>query len=186
MVTTLKRYACVAALLFAPAIALAAGGWTGPYAGVQVGINSASMDRLSTEQGLTAGVYGGYNYQFTEHFVLGADAFWNWNQSKSHTVNGTSLQIDTGTNVYGADVLAGFPLGPMNDWMPYAKAGYGWGEPTGDLTGGTQDSWRYGAGVAWRVHTNLAVNFQYMHQNFGGSNSNYTNDNFTVGASWHF
>lgn len=182
----LARLAAAGALALAPAFAFAAGPWTGPYAGAQVGINSVSADGLSTEQGLTAGVLGGYNFQLANHFVLGGDVFWDWNQSKSHDVNGTTFKVDTGTNVYGIDVLAGFPLGDMGAWMPFAKIGYGWGDPTGDLSGGTQKSVRYGAGVAWRMSDNFSLFAQFMHQNFGSDNGNYTNNNYTVGAGFHF
>lgn len=182
----LIRIAAAGALVLAPAFAFAAGPWTGPTVGAQVGADSASADGISTEVGLTAGAFGGYNFQFSDHFVLGADAFWDWNQSKSHNVNGTTQKVDTGTNVYGIDVLAGFPLGATGAWMPYAKVGWGWADPTGDLSGGTKNSVRYGLGVAWRISDRFSINGQYMHQNLGSDTSHYTNDTYTVGIGFHF
>jgi len=183
---TIVRIALAATLAVAPFAASAAGDWTGVYAGAQVGINSANANGLSTEQGLTAGVYGGYDYQLMPFLVVGGNLFWNWNQSKSHTIKGTSSQVDAGTNTYGGDLRAGFPIGSDGAWMPYGKLGYGWAEPTGDLTGGSWSAWRFGGGVVWRMHRNFSLDFQYIHQNLGSGSGDYTNDNFTVGASWHF
>lgn len=183
---TLVRMAAVGALVLAPAFAFAAGPWTGTFVGAQVGANSASADGLSTEVGLVAGAFGGYNFQMGDHFVLGADAFWNWNQSKSHSVNGSPQKVDTGTNVYGVDVLAGVPFGQMGAWMPYAKVGWGWADPTGDLSGGTKNSVRYGVGIAWRMADRFSVFGQFMHQNLGSDTGHYTNDNYTLGVNFHF
>ncbi|MGA7966620.1 MAG: porin family protein [Gammaproteobacteria bacterium] len=183
---SLARIAAAGVLVLAPVFAFAAGPWTGMYVGIQAGINSVSADGLSTEQGMTAGAFGGYNFQLADHFVLGGDAFWDWNQSKSHNVNGSNRKVDTGTNVYGVDVLAGVPLGQDGSWMPFAKVGYGWADPTGDMSGGTQDAMRYGAGIAWRLSDSLSLFGQYMYQDFGSNIGNYTNNNFTVGASLHF
>lgn len=180
------RLASVLVLALAPAAAFAH--WTGPFVGAQVGIDSVSADGISTEQGLSAGAIAGYKYQLMQHFTLGADAFWTWNQSKSHTITGTAVSVDTGSNVYGIDALAGFPLGLMGQWLPYVKVGYGWADPTGDLSQfiGTQDSWRYGAGIEWALHQQFSITFEYLYQDFGSGNASYTNQNFLVGAVWQF
>lgn len=101
-------------------------------------------------------------------------------------MNGLNFKVDTGINVYGIDVLAGVPLGQNRAWMPYGKVGDGWGDPTNDMSGGTQNAIRYGVGIAWRLSDRFSLSGQFMHQNFGSSNGNYTNNNCAVGASFHF
>jgi outer membrane immunogenic protein len=176
----------IAGMLLAPAMAFAAGtyNWTGLYLGVQGGANNVTLDNFDSATGFTAAAFGGYDFTLAQHFVLGGDLFYEWNQQKSHDFNfgGTA---DIGTNVYGVDVLFGFPLGTGGGFMPYVKAGYGWANGTGDLSGHANSA-RYGAGVEWRMNDMFGLSFQYMYQNFGSDNSNLTNNNWTVGANWHF
>jgi len=72
--------------------------------------------------------------------------------------------------------------------MPYVKVGYGWATLEGKGTSsGTENAVRYGAGIAWMPVRHLSFNVQYMHQNFGsGSADSLQNNNWTVGATWHF
>lgn len=174
------------ALLLCPAAAPAAGPhrWGGVYAGVQLGANNTALDNFESATGLTLAGYAGYMYPFMQHFVLGGDVFYEWNQQRTHNLNfGGSAKF--GTNVYGADVSFGFPLGATGSYMPYAKVGYGWANGTGQL-GGSGNAVRYGAGFEWRLSDVLGLNFQFMHQNFGSSNQGLINNNWTVGANWHF
>lgn len=185
---SLVRVAAAGALALVPAFAFAAGSWNGFYAGGQVGVNSTSADNgISSESATDLGAFGGYNFQFSDHFVLGGNAFYEWNQQKSHQFGGLG-SADVGTSVYGVDALAGFPLGQSGAWMPFLKLGYGWADFTGNgSTGvGNQSAARYGAGVAWRLTPLLGLNFQYMYQKFGSDVSNWKNQNFTVGVSVHF
>lgn len=191
-----KATAALAALAFtaAPAaLAAVSGPWTGPFAGAQAGLNSVQSDHSSSENALNLGIYGGYQMQFSHHFVFGGDGFYNWNQKKDHTIyNDAGTPVGTanyGTTTYGIDLLAGFPVGAMSRWMPYVKIGYGWGKLHGanGATSGSENAPRYGLGVAWRLTRRFSLNAQYMHQNFGGGgNDNLQNNNWTVGATWHF
>lgn len=193
MKAMIKLAAATAALAFAatPA-AFAQGPWSGAFVGGQIQLNKSSGTQLSSENGLGLGVFGGYQYQFHRHFVLGGDIFYDYNQKKDHTIynpDGTVYGSQKfGTKVYGLDVLAGFPVGTMSKWMPYVKLGYGWANLQGSRTSsGSENAVRYGAGIAWMPIRHLSFNVQYMHQNFGsGANDNLQNDNWTVGATWHF
>jgi len=168
------------------------GQWSGWYAGGQIGLNRVGSDHSSSESALDIGIYGGYQMQYSQHFVVGGDAFYNWNQKKDHTIyNDMGAKVGTanfGTNTYGVDFLAGFPVGSMSKWMPYVKVGYGWATLHGNATpSGSQHAARYGAGVAWMPIRHLSFNLQYMHQNFGsGAADSLQNNNWTVGATWHF
>ncbi len=190
-----KATMATAAFAFAAtpaALAATPGPWSGPYAGGQIGVNHVKSDHTSSENALNLGIYGGYQMQFARHFVFGGDVFYNWNQKKDHTLyDNSGAPVGTGnygTTTYGLDLLAGFPVGRMSAWMPYVKVGYGWGKLHGNGTSsGSEHAGRYGLGVAWKFTRNLSLNAQFMHQNFGGSgNDNLQNNDWTIGATWHF
>jgi len=175
------------ALVAAPsAFAAPQGPWTGPYAGAIIQSNLTESDYISSERALGLGVYGGYNYQFARHFVLGGDVFYNWNQSKTHT-NLKGQQGDFGLSVYGLDVKAGFPVGRNGAWMPYVKLGYGWDHAHGSASGGfgTRSAMRLGFGVGWRINRHVSVHAEYMYQKISDLN-NLENRDLAIGASWHF
>lgn len=194
IIKTVAAVAALTAFAAAPSAFAAntTGPWSGAFAGGQLGLNQVSSDHTSSENALNLGIYGGYQMQFARHFVLGGDVFYNWNQKKDHAVyNDAGTHVGTanfGTNTYGIDFLGGFPVGSMSHWMPYVKLGYGWANLQGSRTSsGSENAVRYGAGIAWMPIRHLSFNVQYMHQNFGsGANDNLQNDNWTVGATWHF
>lgn len=178
-----------AALVSAPAaFAAQSGPWSGPYVGGQLQMNTTSADGLSSENALGYGIYGGYQVQFSQHFVLGGDAFYNYNQETSHTdAAGNSGKL--GTKVYGLDVTAGFPVGSMGTWMPYVKLGYGWDKLHSSMASSdssTESAMRYGVGISWMVMQHLSLHAEYMYQNLGSSNANFKNKDLSIGASWRF
>lgn len=183
------RYAAFAGLLAAaPGLAFAQnnGQWTGFYAGAQAGINSSSANSgISTEQALNLGILGGYTFQVANHVVVGGNAFYEWNQGKTHSGPGGTAKI--GTNVYGVDAMVGFPLSQSGAWMPFVKIGYGWANFTDDASSTpSQNAMRYGAGIEWRTSEMLGFTAQYMYQKFGSDVADWQNQNFTVGVNFHF
>lgn len=173
-------------LLLVPAVALAAGpySWTGPYVGAESGINRTQTDDFSSRNTLTLGVKGGYNYQVSEHFVVGGDVFYNFNKKTDHSfVYGGTANF--GSNVYGIDGLVGFPVGENGAFMPYVKLGYGHLEATGDASG-SDHAVRIGGGLEWRFSQPLSFSVQYMHAKYGSDSDNWKNDNLTFGVSYHF
>lgn len=188
---TISRIAAataVVALVSAPAaFAAGQGPWSGAYVGGQVQLNTTKADGISSENALGLGIFGGYQMQFSQHFVLGGDVFYNYNQSKDHNVTGFGT-ASFGSKVYGVDVLGGFPVGDAGAWMPYVKVGYGWIKLHGSdvQSSSTENSIRYGLGVAWKLQPNLSLQAQYMYQDLGSSNGNFKDTNLSVGAAWHF
>ena len=180
-------YMCLAGLIMMPAVALAASpsDWTGAYVGGQVGWTQTRVDGLSSENALNLGAFGGYNFQVSDHFVVGGDVFYGWNQQKSHTIGVGPASLHFGSNVYGLDGLLGFPVGEQGQLMPYVKIGYGHLEGTGDATGSDNDM-RYGAGLEWRLTKPFSISVQYMYQKFGSSSGNWRNETFAFGAIYHF
>lgn len=162
--------------------------WTGPYAGVQAGFVHTSLDSFDSATGLTVGGFGGYNYLVTPQFVVGGDVFFDWNQKRDHdiSIGGFSGSASVGTNTYGIDALFGIPVGAGGSHLlPYLKIGYGWASGTGDLSGDA-NSFRFGLGVEWRLNDMNGLTLQAMHQDFGSDNDGLTNNNITVGYTWHF
>ncbi|MGH8224987.1 MAG: porin family protein [Gammaproteobacteria bacterium] len=180
--------AALGALLLAPAAAFAVipGQWTGPFVGGQVGVNFNSSDTTSSERAFTANIFGGYELQLSDHFTVGGDLFYEWNNKKDHTIKNClgPCTVNYGSNVYGVDGLVGFPVGTDGAIKPFVKVGYGRVKGTGDLSGNEWDV-RYGAGVEFRsTASNIGFIVQYMYQKFG--NDNFKNSNLTVGVTYHF
>lgn len=188
IISKIAAATAVVALVSAPAaFAADQGQWTGAYVGGQVQFNTTKADGISSENALGLGVFGGYQMQFSQHFVLGGDVFYNYNQAKDHNVPGFGT-ANFGSKVYGVDVLGGFPVGDTGAWMPYVKVGYGWIKLHGSNVqgGSSENSIRYGLGVAWKLQPNLSLQAQYMYQDLGSSNGNFTDTNLSVGVAWHF
>ena len=167
------------------AVAASASEWTGPYAGGQIGWTQTRVDGFSSENALHLGALGGYNFQVSEHFVVGGDIFYEWNEEKRHKFGGGPASSKFGSDVYGVDGLLGFPVGEQGRIMPYLKIGYGHLEGTGDASG-SDNHIRYGAGLQWRMNSPVSVYLQYMYQKFGSSSGDWKNETFAVGAAYHF
>lgn len=187
----MRRIASLAAggmLILAPALSFAAptlitqhGQWVGPYVGAQIGLNQSSAYSLNSQTSFTGGVLGGYNVALpttgnATPFILGGDVFAEFNGQSTHN-NG----VNYGSNVIGADFLAGYPVGFKRELLPYVKVGMGDLSGTGDL-GGSSVSARIGLGAQFKLTPDLAVQAQWMHQN----GNHITNDNFTVGLNYQF
>ncbi|MGH8273528.1 MAG: porin family protein [Gammaproteobacteria bacterium] len=178
-------------LLFVPAaaFALVPGQWTGPYVGIQAGLNRTSVDGFSSANAFTVGIHVGYDAQLSEHFVVGGDVFYEWNQNKDHStcISGAGCgSFNFGSNVYGVEGKIGFPLGLAGNFMPYVKLGYSHLDVTGDNVSGSDNALRYGVGVEWMLGESTGLTFQYMRGKYGDDVGNWKNNNFTVGVNFHF
>ncbi len=176
-----------AVLMMMPILTLAAtpSEWTGAYVGGQVGWTQTKVDYFSSENALNLGAFGGYNYQFAQHVAVGGDIFYEWNEKKDHKFSGGLGTSNFGSDVYGVDGLVGFPLGSQSQFMPYVKLGYVHLRATGDASGSDND-WRYGAGFAWRMSTQISLYAQYMYMKLGSSSMHWKNETYAVGAAYHF
>ncbi|MDN5865487.1 MAG: outer membrane beta-barrel protein, partial [Gammaproteobacteria bacterium] len=174
-----------------PLTALAAppGIWTGPYVGARAGVNFGSSDSFDTERAFTFGVEAGYDFQLSPHFVLGGDAFYEWNQDMDHgyCAQGNCQTVSIGSNVYGVEARFGFPVGVSGRFMPYLKLGYARVNFTGDANQ-CDNGWRYGVGLAFFVGSGNAfsLNVQYSYQKLGSDSDDWSNGNLTLGLSYRF
>lgn len=182
-----KTFAAVLLLLPAAAFAVYPGQWTGPYVGAHAGLNNSSLDNFSSENAFTAGIFAGYDVQLSRNIVLGGDIFYDWNQDTGHELcmQGQCGNVNFGSNVYGVDGRLGFPMGNNSQFMPYVKVGYAHLKVSGDASG-SDNGWRLGGGLEWRLTPNVSVIFQYMHEKYGEDVGNWKNDNFTAGVGFRF
>lgn len=187
----MKTMTCLLAgslLAAVPALACARSGvdsdayqWTGPYVGAKLGVNHSSAYGLNTQDSLTGGVLGGFNFAVPTRstaapFILGGDAFAEFNAQSTHNDS-----VDYGSNAVGVDFMAGYPLGVERNFLPYVKVGVGDLSATGDF-GGSNTSARVGLGAEYQLRPHLALDGQWMHQDA----HHITNENFTVGLNYEF
>ncbi|MGH8160949.1 MAG: outer membrane beta-barrel protein [Gammaproteobacteria bacterium] len=189
---SLSRLFLLGVLSCVPVAAFAAspGSWTGPHIGVLLGGNSSSSNKTDNDLAFTASFLAGYDFQLTQHFVLGVGGFYEWNNQKTHSYNscpGGGCSVRYGSRIYGLDGRVGFPVGNFNQFMPYVKVGYGRSNLSGDLSG-SDSSPRYGVGFEWMSATGTAsLLIQFMHQKVNGDHGvSITNNNFTIGANFFF
>jgi outer membrane immunogenic protein len=163
--------------------------WTGFYVGGHVG---GAFPGGNTLEGSSArflgGVQGGFDYQFANNWVLGAEAQYSWLTGSS----GNGVIFPGGTVVTSsADQLGsvagrlGYAFGPA---LVYGKGGYAWrgNNNVGVSVGGApvafttvangRDGYTVGAGLEYMFAPNWSVKGEYQYYNFG-------NTSFTSGPA---
>lgn len=111
--------------------------WTGPYLGVAGGATSAVTRTTATFQGangsidgggqnLLGAVYGGYDYQLSDHAVVGVmgDASWSNPQSTMTLSGGGATTALTVSPSMSWSVLGRVGVLPVPSTLIYAAAGY--------------------------------------------------------------
>jgi len=161
--------------------------WTGFYLGGHVGGAFPGSNGLeSSDARFLGGVQGGFDYQFANNWVLGAEAQYSWLTGNS----GTGVLFPAGTLVTAnTDQLGsvtgrlGYAFGPA---LLYAKGGYAWrgndnlgvsigGVPAAFTTDANhRDGWTVGGGLEYMFARNWSVKGEYQYYNFG-------NTTFTTG-----
>ncbi|HQU17318.1 MAG: hypothetical protein B7Z66_15080 [Chromatiales bacterium 21-64-14] len=185
LITIVAAVSLVPCLAFAagprPMVQGVAGQWLGPYAGAQFGFNDSSAAGLNSEVGIDGGFSLGYNTALPlsgipRPVVVGGNFFAEFNSQETHNAG-----VNYGSNVFGVDFLAGYPMGADGRILPFIKFGFGSLSGTGDA-GGSDVSARIGLGAELKISPQLGLVGQWMHQDA----NHITNDNFTVGVNYHF
>ncbi len=202
----------------APYVAVPMFTWTGFYVGGDIGgawTNDGSRYRLTpagvgfapagtliatssmNSSGVVGGLFAGYNWQFSNAFVVGLEA----------DVEATSLSKNN-ANIQG--VFAGVvgPIGFLNSeklpWQGSARArlGYAAGNALFYVTGGlalaqiqtryflittdsfsqTRAGWTLGGGVEYAFNANWTARIEYRYSQFGTIRDTLTNTTFPAGA----
>lgn len=177
--------------------------WTGFYIGGHIG--GGWGDQRDTElapgtvafptgtvfsghdtSGFLGGVQGGFNWEASNHFVLGVEGEYTWSDltATSSTVSVVNGFVST-TTVKTKDLaLATGRLGyAANNWLFYVKGGGAWGQGNSSgsgvlVTGAPFDTtssssnrsgWVVGAGVEWGFAPNWSAKIEYNHIDFGSN-----------------
>jgi len=176
--------------------------WTGFYIGGHVGGAFAGENSLqSSDARFMGGVQGGFDYQFSQSWVFGAEAQYSWLPSHNNGVLFPAGTLVTGSNnsqlgsvtgrlgyTWGPALLyakGGYAWGPA---LLYGKGGYAWrdnnnvgvtvaGVPAAfTATGNRQDGYTVGAGLEYMFTPNWSAKAEYQYYNFG-------NTTFTTGPA---
>lgn len=160
--------------------------WGGGYIGGQVG-HSWLSGKFSTNSDTTArgkrflgGVYTGYNYNFNDNLILGAEADISRGMGGKNSRNSdapTFLSTKLGWN--GAlRARMGYAV---DRFMPYVAGGLAFGDINDSIkTGGKTFStskirtgWTVGGGVDYAATDNLILRMEYRYTDFGKQNINF-------------
>src|SRR5216684_4110782 len=164
----------------APAYAAPIYNWTGFYIGGHVGGAFAGNNSLIGNDGrFLGGVQGGFDYQFAQSWVLGAEAQYSWlsnNNNNGVVFPGGVLVTSKNDQLGSVTGRLGYTWGPA---LLYAKGGYAWkdgnnlnvsvgGVPVAFTTNGNhRDGYTVGAGLEYMFAPNWSAKAEYQYYNFG-------------------
>jgi outer membrane immunogenic protein len=166
------------------------GGWGEEHAtelppGV-AGFPAGSMFAPHHLSGFLGGVQGGYNWQASNHFVLGVEGEYSWADlsATASTISPVAPFVSTTTIRSKELALATGRLGyAANNWLFFVKGGAAWAYNSstgvGTLTNGTfvntnfssldRSGWTAGGGVEWGFKPNWSAKIEYDHVDFGSA-----------------
>lgn len=190
--------------------------WTGFYIGAEAGgtwateqvtnitggtaFPAGTVGRAVDLSGPLGGFYGGANYEFYNHIVIGIDGDYTWAnlvglRSDVSTVNGNLAEhtdhVDWIATVTGRLGYA------WNNWLLFAKGGAAWAGWTGNTTeynaantvalvagssSSTRNGWTAGGGVEYGLTPYLTVKAEYDYVSFDTSNFTSTETTLATGA----
>ncbi len=188
-------------LLAAGAIALTVGtavaqdqvyDWSGAYMGVQAGYGWGKAKYISPEDGQSAsprpdgflgGIYGGYNHQFANDFVLGIEGDVNISDSDGVSLFGPWPAFDSKFELKwsgAARIRLGYAVGRF---LPFVAGGATAGRIIHDyaIAGlsprvprvgfeGTELGWTVGAGVEYALTDKISTRVEYRYTDYGSKN----------------
>jgi outer membrane immunogenic protein len=163
--------------------------WTGGYVGLQAGYGwgDSYLDVITNDNygnpdpdGFIGGVYGGYNYQFSNNIVLGADLDFNYSDidGDGEGLDGTGAPFG-GVNINAdlkwagsARVRVGYA---MDRFLPYIAGGVAFGRyevtvndnGTVERNNSTMTGWTLGAGVEYAFTDDLIGRVEYRYTDYG-------------------
>lgn len=149
--------------------------WTGPYAGVQVGwgdgevdVDTDILDFTADDDGLVYGAQLGYDYDFGNGFVLGAEAsYLQADIEPSATIAGVGTGEAEIEHVARLTARGGYSLG---NTLLYVKGGATWMEVDFSADTGPDDSgsasdwgWVAGVGIEHLITDNISAGVEYLY-----------------------
>lgn len=171
----------------APPIAPAAQvyNWTGFYIGGHVGgaFASGNSGLSSTDARFLGGVQVGADYQFSQNWLIGAEAQYSWLPRDNNTgglafVPAGLASLDN-RGIGSVTGRVGYVWGPA---LLYAKGGYAWSDRSISVTdggiavpfatSGGRDGYTVGAGLEYMFAPNWSAKVEYQYYDFGRTTFN--------------
>ncbi|QWG25428.1 outer membrane beta-barrel protein [Bradyrhizobium sediminis] len=157
--------------------------WTGFYIGGHLGGAFAGDNSLqSSDARFLGGVQAGFDYQFAQNWVIGAEAQYSWlNGGNNNGVlfpGGTLVTGNNNNQLGSVTGRVGYTWGPA---LLYAKGGYAWrdsnnigvtvaGVPAAFTTDGNhKDGYTVGTGLEYMFAPNWSAKAEYQYYNFGNT-----------------
>ncbi|MFW2586944.1 outer membrane protein [Sagittula sp. SSi028] len=150
------------------------GNWTGAYGGLSFGGLQAETDD-EEESAATYGVFGGYDYQFQNGLIMGAEVEYSGNDDLSVG----DVDID---NLARFKVRGGYDLG---NTMLYATAGVS----QIDTNFGSESTAVGGIGAEYRVTEQFGIGAEYLYESFddvGDSSIDLENNSLSLRGTYRF
>jgi outer membrane immunogenic protein len=183
--------------------------WTGFYIGGHIGgafPGSSSLE--NSDARFMGGVQGGFDYQFSNNWVIGAEAQYDWMTNN----NNGGVTFPAGTVVSANPDQLGSVTGRVGyAWGPtllYAKGGYAWRDNNNisvsnagvatpfSVDGGHRDGYTVGAGLEYMFAPNWSAKVEYQYYNFGSTTftggpaeivgSRFNSDEHTIKAGLNY
>ncbi|MBV2142275.1 porin family protein [Falsochrobactrum sp. TDYN1] len=177
----------------APVILPPAFSWEGAYIGGQIGYGwgksefSDGVDYLEVKpDGFLGGIYGGYNFDVGNNFILGIDADVTYNDLEdgySETDQGITTSLDSKLRWSGAvRARAGYAF---DRFLPYIAGGVAFGSIKNSIsaTDGvdfvgyseskTHTGWTIGGGIDYAATDNVILRLEYRYTDYGNKDYDF-------------
>lgn len=155
--------------------------WTGFYVGGQIGYGDLDADNGTTSSSVSGATYGllaGYNYDFRNNFVLGAEVSYDWSD-----ISGSGIEVD---NLTTLKAKAGYTVGSS---LLYATAGWSWADASFAGNDYSDNGWVAGVGVDYLLNPNWIVGAEVLYRDFSdfdGTGVDADGTTFAVKAAYRF
>ena len=189
--------------------------WTGAYIGAHAGygwgkshdVNNPDAREQKTKGGF-GGLQAGYNWQFDNNVVLGAEADVSFGSVKKNWGGANVNDPYYGSDKLSTNGTVRARLGYAADrFLPYVTGGFAWGQSKYSLgcdsdrvsaTIGycntpakkfdadgkkTVTGWTAGAGLEYAVTDNWTIKTEYLHKNFGKNRVSVIDPNVVGGTT---
>ncbi len=157
--------------------------WTGFYVGGHVGGAFPGSNSLETDTvRFMGGVQGGFDYEFSNNWVIGAEAQYSWltgNSGNGVVFPGNTIATANTNQLGSVTGRLGYAFGPT---LLYAKGGYAWrnndnlgvtvanGAPAAfTVDSNRHDGYTVGAGLEYMLTPNWSIKGEYQYYNFGNT-----------------
>jgi len=177
--------------------------WSGIYLGGNLGWSFGNFDNqsgstsLSTNaNGVSGGLYTGYNYQVTPNVVLGAEADFSLTDLEESRSNG-GLNVKSKSD-WNSNIRARIGYS-FDRYLVYGAGGLALADlevsGAGDSDSKTALGWTVGAGGEAAITNNVSARLEYVYQDFGsqdfnlngtGISSEFNNSQVRLGLGYKF